>query len=83
MVINSAALPAKVSRPTIVVPQVLRRAFAGLHLSAILGWLDEHVKLRLSILLTYIFGAFPVVFWVRCRVFHHCAARSAARPNLC
>ena len=38
--------------------QVLRRAFGRLHLpgAAILHWLDEHVQLRLSILLGWLFG---------------------------
>ena len=38
--------------------QVVRSAFGRLHLpgSTILRWLDSHVQLRLSILLTYLFG---------------------------
>ena len=38
--------------------KVLRSAFGRLHLpgAAILRWLDGHVQLRLSILLTYLFG---------------------------
>ena len=38
--------------------QVLRRALGSFHLpgTAIVRWLDEHVQLRLSILLTYLFG---------------------------
>jgi len=38
--------------------QVLRSAFGRLHLpgATILRWLDSHVQLRLSILLTYLFG---------------------------
>ena len=37
---------------------MLRSAFGRLHLpgAAILRWLDSHVQLRLSILLTYLFG---------------------------
>lgn len=38
--------------------QVLRRAFGKLQLpgAAIVRWLDEHVQLRLSILLGWLFG---------------------------
>ena len=37
---------------------MLRGAFGRLHLpgASILRWLDSHVQLRLSILLTYLFG---------------------------
>ncbi len=37
---------------------MLRTAFGRLHLpgATILRWLDSHVQLRLSILLTYLFG---------------------------
>lgn len=38
------------------VDEVLRRALSGLRLQAVAAWLESHVKFRLSILLTYIFG---------------------------
>lgn len=40
----------------LLVQQVLRRALSGLRLQAVAAWLESHVKFRLSILLTYIFG---------------------------
>lgn len=36
--------------------QVLRRALSGLRLQSVAAWLESHVKFRLSILLSYIFG---------------------------
>jgi hypothetical protein len=40
----------------VLLQQVLRRALSGLRLQAVAAWLESHVKFRLSILLTYIFG---------------------------
>ena len=47
-----------VSKAAICVLQVMRKVIGSLHLPAagILRWLDEHVQIRLSILLTYLFS---------------------------